>query len=357
MDIQEILKYVQVIRKWWWIIVIVTGATIGTLAVIALSHETVYEATATLQVSAPPPQEVPLYSQFGRQALRDEIEQTRNSLSEFLQSGDTAFRVVQKYPELHLTGRELREKTTVELPKESELMFIRVQAADADTAALLTNEVVNLGLEGYGELRAQPTLKTASFIENELEVARQEMNDAENEFVQFQINNRIGNLDQMMTLQQDLLRTLRLQRDLALSDAKLDQVQVLEQIIQEREIELQNMVGLSADYNRLANQVKQARDRFDFLLAKRSEAQIKANQILELSSVQIITPARPPRNPASTIRPQIIVLGAVASTLVGILLTFLMEYLELIGVTATLFPWRKTQAPSIEVAALSDNPG
>ena len=84
MKIPEILRYLRIVRKWWWVVTLFVAATVGTLLVLAYLTEANYEATVTMYVSAPPPQEVPLYSKFGQQALRDEIEQTRISLNEFL---------------------------------------------------------------------------------------------------------------------------------------------------------------------------------------------------------------------------------------------------------------------------------
>lgn len=110
------------------------------------------------------------------------------------------------------------------------------------------------------------------------------------------------------------------------------QAQGIEQTILERGAELQNMIALSADYTELVDRVERARASHSFMLDKRSEAQIKENQILELGSMQIITPARPPRKPVSAIDGKLIVLGAVASVLMGVLLTFLLEYLETLGI-------------------------
>ena len=81
----------------------------------------------------------------------------------------------------------------------------------------------------------------------------------------------------------------------------------------------------------MLDRVERARSTYNFLLDKRAEAQIKENQILELSSIQIITPAYPPKRPVSAISSKLIVLGVVMSLLVGMLLTFLLEYLEISG--------------------------
>lgn len=331
MGAQEIVKYFKIMRKWWWAIALLFGATVGTMLAISLLTEVQYESTVTLQISAPPPQEVPLYSQFGRQALQDEIAQTQASLSEFILQGNAAWRALELLPDIPMSGDELREKITVEIPERSQLMHIRVRAGDPESAAALANAVVQASLERYGELRAQPTANTRKFIEQELEVARAEVRTAEAELAQFQIDNKIGQLDRAVDRQYDLIRSLNTERDLSRAEGNLEKAQAIQEIILEREAELQDMIGLSAQYNELANRVGRARDTFNFLLDRRTEAQIKENQILALSSVQVITPAHAPRKPVAAINGKIFTLGAVVSLVLGMLLTFLLEYMELSG--------------------------
>lgn len=331
MTTHEILKYMKIIRKWWWVIAFLFGATVGTMLIISLMTKTQYEATATLQVSAPPPQEVPLYSQVGRQAVQDEIAQTQTSFNEFLLAGNVAWRVLEVLPDVSMTGEQLRDSIIVDIPNNSQLMRISVRAANPELAAQLANKVVEIGLEQYGALRAQPTANTRKFIEQELEVARDEVKSSEAELAQFQINNKIGQLDVAINKQYDLVRSLNTERDLARADSNLEKAQALQEIIFEREAELQDMIGLSAQYSDLADRVDRARSTFNFLLDKRTEAQIKENQILTLSSVQVITPARPPQKPVAAINGKIAILAAGVSLVTGILLTLLFEYMEISG--------------------------
>ena len=351
MEVQDVLKYLKIVQKWWWVIALLFGATVGTMLVIAFLTERQYEATVTVQVSAPPPQEVPLYSQFGRQALRDEIEQTRASFSEFVLEGDVPYRALETLPDIKMRGGELRDRITVDIPEGSQLMHIKVRAADTETAALLANTLVDIGLKAYGQLLAQPTVNTRHFIEQELEVARAELETAEVELTQFQIDNKIGNLNGAINSQHDLIRSLRMQGDLTRAGGGVAKAQAIEEIVLEREAELQNMLGLSTEYNELVDRVERARATHDFLLGRRAEAQIKEKQILELGSIQIITPARPPQKPVAAIDSKLIVLGAVASFLAGVLLTFLLEYLEISGA----FRGFQGLSERSEMVALSDD--
>jgi uncharacterized protein involved in exopolysaccharide biosynthesis len=350
-EVQDILKYLKIVRKWWWVIALLFGVTVGTMLTIAFLSQTQYEATVTVQVSAPPPQEVPLYSQYGREALRDEIEQTRTSFQEFLLEGDAPYRAVEALPDIPMQGSELREKITIDIPENSQLVRVGVRASDPETAALLANTLVETGLKRYGELLAQSTANTRVFIEQELEATREELETAEAELIQFQVENKIGDLTRAITSQYELIRSLRLQGDLALSRGDVIQAQAIEETVLLREAELQNMIALSAEYTGLADHVERVRSTHSFLLDKKTEAQIKENQILELGSIQIITPARPPSRPVSLISSKLIVLGAVASLLAGVLLTFLFEYLDVSGVFAGF----QRRSERSEVMAVLDN--
>ena len=215
-------------------------------------------------------------------------------------------------------------------------MRISVRAADPETAALLANTVVEVGLQRYGELRAQPTANTRQFIERELEGVRAELEIAEAELMQFQIANKLTTLNGAVDNQYSLIRHLETQGDLARIGGDLAKAQALEKLLLEREAELQNMIGLSAEYNELFERVERVRNTHDFLLDRWSESRIKENQILEVGFIQVITPAQPPRRPVSTIDGKLVVLGATASLLGGVLLTFLLEYIKHAGVFQSL---------------------
>lgn len=331
MENSDIVRYWNVVRKWWWVIVLLVGATIGTMLAIILLSEPQYRAVATVRISAPPPQEVPLYSTFGRQALRDEIEQTQSSFSELLIEGDVAYRVLKDLPEIPMKGNELRQRTAVDIPEGSNLMRVSVKAPEAEMAALLTNAVTEAGLTEYAELAAQPTAGQRKFIEQQLDVAQEQYAIAETELTQFQVTNKIGSLATAIDRQYDIIRVLKIQRDEAQVAGNTPKRDAVDQIILEREAELQNLIGLSSEYYTLVGRVDRARDTYNFMLTKKAEAQIKEAQILELGSVQIITLARPPARPAVVLSSQVVILGAVVSLLAGILLAFFLEYLDVSG--------------------------
>ena len=303
----------------------------GTMLIVSLVAPAQYRATLTMQISSPPPQEVPLYSTVGRQALQDEIAQTQASLTELLLEGDVVYRTVQSLADVPMTGSELRQRIEIETPRDSHLMRISVSAPNPELAALLANAVVDVGLSQYAQFAARPTTSMRQFIEEQLDVAQHEYEKAEMELTQFQVTNKIGSLTTAINEQYSLIKTLKTQRDLAEAEGRPERSQALDQLIPQREAEMQNLIGLSSDYYTLSGQVDRARKTYNFMLDKKAEAQIKENQILELGSVQIITPARPPSRPTAPLDPKIVALGAIVSLMAGVLLAFLLEYVAASG--------------------------
>ncbi|MCB0167216.1 MAG: hypothetical protein KDI79_23505, partial [Anaerolineae bacterium] len=329
---RDFMQYLNIIRKWWWVIALLFVATVGTMLVISVIADKEYEATVTVQVSAPPPEEAPLYSQFGREALSDEIEQARTSFRQLLENGDVAFRTLEELPDIEIGSRELRdEKMTVDTLNSVQLLHISVRADDPDTAALLANKVVDVGLERYGDLRAQSTANTIDFIDEQLRGAQEDLKTAEFELSQFQISNKIGTLNRAMDNQYSLIRSLEIEDNLARAEGDTVKAKALNEMILEREVELQNMIGLSSDYVALEDRVERTRKNYNYLLDRLSEAQIKVNQIREVGFIQIITPAWPPTSPVVLISGRMLALGVIASLIGGVLLTFLLEYFEISG--------------------------
>ncbi len=328
METNEITRYWQIMQRWWWVVILLMGATVGTMLAVIVLSEPQYKAVATMRISAPPPQEVPLYSTFGRQALRDEINQTQSSLSELFLEGDVAYRVLKDLSGIPMKGSELRQRIAVDIPEGSNLMRISVRAPDAELAALLANAVTAAGMTQFAELAAQPTVGQRKFIEQQLEVAQEQYASAQAELTQFQVTNKIGSLSTAIDSQYDIIKVLKTKRDTAHVESNTARTGALDQTILEREAELQNLTGLSSQYYTLVGRVDRARDTYNFMLNKRAEAQIKEAQILELGSIQIITPARPPARPAVPLDSKIIALGVVVSLLTGVLLAFFLEYLR-----------------------------
>ena len=84
-----------------------------------------------------------------------------------------------------------------------------------------------------------------------------------------------------------------------------------EQIIARRMAELATLIGLSAEYDALQNDLEQAQGRVSFLASKANEAEIKKSQA--------------PGSPVPSNSWQLMALGAVVSLIVGTILALLLE--------------------------------
>ena len=101
-----------------------------------------------------------------------------------------------------------------------------------------------------------------------------------------------------------------------------------EQIIARRTAELATLIGLSAEYDTLQNNLDQAQGRVSFLASKANEAEIKRSQALSAGYLQVIKPAQAPGSPLPANTWQLVGLGAVVSLIVGTFLAFLLEILS-----------------------------
>jgi uncharacterized protein involved in exopolysaccharide biosynthesis len=87
-------------------------------------------------------------------------------------------------------------------------------------------------------------------------------------------------------------------------------------------------VSLSTEYSSLVTALNLARETYNLLLSKETEAKIKENQVLNVGFIQIISPAQLPRNAISPFSPKIILLSGVLSLILGVMLAFVWEYAE-----------------------------
>ncbi|MBI1878454.1 MAG: SH3 domain-containing protein [Chloroflexi bacterium] len=283
------MRYLQVVQKWWWVIILLSGLTVGTGIAISWLVGMEYEARVTVRISTPPT-EATLYRQSNRQNIYKEIEQLRLSFNEVLLTDEVIERVLEALPDGPRLANELRKNIIIELPPDtSEFVHVRARAADPEVAALIAKTIVEVGRQQFGQIRAQPQANTRQLIERELDAARAELEVAEAEWRQFQLNKA--------TLQNQVIK-----------------------------------------YNQLVDRLNRARDAYNLLLEQKVEAQIKEEQMREVGFIQIVSPTPPPTKPISVIDSRLIVYEAVSSVLVGVLVAFFLEHLHLSGAWRSLQP-------------------
>jgi uncharacterized protein involved in exopolysaccharide biosynthesis len=144
--------------------------------------------------------------------------------------------------------------------------------------------------------------------------------------MQFQIENHMGDLDSEIMSLQALIRSLRLERDQAEAVGDESKASAYDRLIAGREVEMQGLLQLSAEYATLRGAVQRSQSLYNLLLDKEAEARLTENEVRTSGFVQIVEPARKPSHPDSPFNVKLIVAGAVASLIVGVLLTFVLEY-------------------------------
>jgi len=104
-----------------------------------------------------------------------------------------------------------------------------------------------------------------------------------------------------------------------------------DQMIEQRRADLQKLLLLGNEYTALDTAVRRADSNYAFLLTKENEARLRESQARSVCFIDILEPARYPDQQAASKLPRLLLLGGVISLLVGIVLAFLLEFLESLG--------------------------
>jgi uncharacterized protein involved in exopolysaccharide biosynthesis len=327
MFLRDLLAYIRILRKRWWLILALFVTTVSVTALLYLRAESFYRAWVTLQVGVPLPTDVSLYSGFRYDEFRNEVKYTQSAFTELLTDQSLIWRTMSKAG-VAMEVEDFLERTTIEAQPGSSFITVAVEADTPEAAQLLATTWIEEALSYYGSLQARPTTAAKEFIAQELEAARIELAEAERALAQFKVQNKIGNLDDNIRQQQNLVLSLLVSRDSALAEGDLEESANYDQIITERERQMQELVSLSTEYESLITAVNLSRETYNLLLSKETEAKIKENQILNVGSVQIISPAQLPSKPIPPFGRSIILLSGVVSLAVGVMVAFVWEYVE-----------------------------
>jgi uncharacterized protein involved in exopolysaccharide biosynthesis len=327
MFLRDLIVYARIVRRRWRLIVVLFVVTVVTTTLLSLRAKPFYRAWVKLQVGAAPPTDVSLYQSFRYDELQNQVAYTRAAFTELLSDRGLAWRTLSKV-ETTVGAEDLLAQTTVEAESGSNFVSVGVSAGTPEEAQVLANTLVEEALSYYGSLQAQSATAAREFISRELEAGREELSDAERALMQFKIENKIGSLDDDIRQRQNLVLSLLIARDTALAEGDLEKAANYDHIIAERQKELQELVGLSSEYESLVTTVNLTRGTYNLLLSKETEARIKENEILSVGFIQIVSPAQLPTKAISSFDPKIIVLSGVVSLIIGVILAFVWEYVE-----------------------------
>ena len=334
MAIEDILLYWTIIRKRLWLILLLIASTTGTILAISYSSPPVYVASVKFRVVAPPPPNVSLFT--GGYGFSEGVDSTLNSFVDVLTGGAVAGQVIEEL-QLPMDSSEFGSLITVEevLPQletktQEQFTLIKVTAThgDPEVAANIVNTLMDVGLNQFGEMRARSKTQSKEFISSQLELTRQEHDKAQEALIDFQIENKIGELPHAISLQQELIYSLRQQADVAFAKGDMRTSTNYDQLILEQETKLQDMIRLGSEYTRLDTAVKQGESIYELLSEKLTEATLKENETLTLGFIEVSNPAGVPSSPLPQVRISLLSLGIVLSLVVGIMVAFIWNYIE-----------------------------
>jgi uncharacterized protein involved in exopolysaccharide biosynthesis len=117
-------------------------------------------------------------------------------------------------------------------------------------------------------------------------------------------------------------------------DGYAESVAIYDDMIEERTQELLDRIDLYAQQYVLERELHRARSNYTFLWDKENEARLRQLQAEELGYIQITEPARRPDAPVPSRALQLVVVGGVVSILAGFVLSFLIEFVALVGRSA-----------------------
>ncbi|MCB0190838.1 MAG: hypothetical protein KDJ65_02740 [Anaerolineae bacterium] len=327
MNLPDVVRYWHILKKRWWVPVILVVVTLGTMVTASLLAEPVYQAEVRFQVTGAPPGDVNIFQAFGRSSLRDEIFYTKENFTSVLGTLDMAWRV-KRTLDLSIDAEDLMNMITIEGVDGSDFTKIMVQSNDPQLSADIANEIMVQGLLKYGEIMSRGASNGRSFIDMQLDQIGKDLEEAQQKLITFKIENRIGDLDSVVSSQQILIRSLNLSRDEALAKGDMQTASNYDDLISERTLELQDQVQLSNQYAALQDKVTQLSQTHNFLLEKQIEAQLKEDAISNLGFIQPLSEARVPTDPEPPIRVSLLALGFALSLVLGVVLVFILEYLE-----------------------------
>jgi uncharacterized protein involved in exopolysaccharide biosynthesis len=241
-----------------------------------------------------------------------------------------------------------------------------IEQREAELQPLLTlrrthralQENVTTAAANYEAVLAQyPLLTPGTPLPEPVRVAEEARLAAEAALSTFQVEQDVVTAESDIVMLQSLIRQLNLERDQRLLAGPLnDQTELIRSIdalIIERRLQLDNLNGLEPQFNLLQVDVEQARQRFELVLEKFNEAELKANTVQAATFIQVIQVADPPEF-ANSNPLKLLVFGLAGSLGFSALLAFVLDYLRGLQ-TAVALPVLATEAASDSAPAGSED--
>lgn len=365
----EILAFLRLIGKRWWLITLLFIATNSVILVNAIKAKPVYQAYVKLQVIAPEPQQVVLFSETRPVASREEIVAVQVQFDAALHSPYVAWQTIADL-NLGISAAELLEGLTV--VGEEEFLHVTFVADNPMLVEAIATTHVENAFEYYAQIRAKSATVALQFIQQQLSEEEKALATAQNALLEFKLAHNIDSLPREIQAIQDQLRALRLERaklvaereaakaiadkyrsEAAKTDPKKATVDYMalafsqdvtvasllareaeyDRLIAQQQTALEDLLKLTTEYESLLRNVSRIQSNYNFLADKENEARLKQSQANNVSFIQIVEPARMPDRPAPSRTPKMLAVGSIVSVLAGIILAFILEFIAAIRVS------------------------
>jgi uncharacterized protein YdcH (DUF465 family) len=187
---------------------------------------------------------------------------------------------------------------------------------------------VDTARQYYGQLLAGPSASARAFISTQVKDTLHELQVAQQVLADFKTEHQVGDLPAEIESQRNIVSNLIVESSKAIAANQTGQASAYNELITQRQAELQRLTALSDEYEALQSNIKRAESNYGFLVDKETEAKLTENEVLGTGFIQVAEQAYPPNEPVSPFDIKIFALGIMLSLVVSILLAFGLEYAE-----------------------------
>jgi len=317
-------SYLAPLLRWWWVVLLVVLAAEIAVLYTLITLAPSYKSSVKLQIVAPGPRQVSLFGDQQSQVLRDQIFLVQNNFIEIIKSDAIAQKTVDEVGTF-ASSQDILDKLTVSPIPNTDFVYIYLTWPDPVEGPQIVSTQVRVAQEYFARSAARPASSSRQFISQQLAGAKQQLDQADTAFAKFKSERRIADMDQEIKSLQDLITTLRLDRERAVAAGQAPAAAALDKSLNDRYRQMSDLISTSFDYSNLQATVRRAQETYDLLKQKESEAILKENESLNVDFIQVLEDARTPAMPVPPRTREIAVLGAFAGLLLGSLLALMLD--------------------------------
>ncbi|MCO6453223.1 MAG: hypothetical protein J5I90_20750 [Caldilineales bacterium] len=210
-------SYFRIIARRWWLLLLLPLVTAGVILALSRTTTSEYLASERLQIIVVDPQEVTLFSPTRLAASNEEIQAVHDEFYDVLRLRSVAWRTIADLG-LNLSADELIERI------DSQHLFDFITVTARMPTPQLAQQVAAThaanAINTYRNIRATPAQISLDFIESQLGDQTARLASAKEALQNFQLENEVSDLNREALAYQDLMRSLRSDRDAAMVEAE-----------------------------------------------------------------------------------------------------------------------------------------